>query len=241
MKIGIISDIHGNYDALTTVLDAMKSAGVDMILNAGDNVGYSPFPDECVQLLQDENVAGVMGNYDEAVGFGLASCGCGDSCEAVERIRQASLKWTQDHVCDLTRDYLRGLPHYRTLGTDLGNIVVMHGGLYKINEHIYAQEDDKLADIAKRTRAVLVVMGHTHRPFCRTVGGTVFVNPGSVGKPTDGDPRASYALADLGERIEASLFRCEYPVEHNIRAIGEAGLPEIIGDMLRAGRSDTLA
>ncbi len=241
MKIGIISDIHSNYDALMAVIAALKSADVDLIVNAGDNVGYSAFPDECIGLLEDEDIAGVMGNYDEAVGFGLASCGCGKTCETVEQIRQAALKWTQDHVSDATRDYLRGLPHYRLVGTDSGNIMVMHGGLYKINEHVFEHDDEKLADIAKRSRAKLVVTGHTHLPFSRTVDGTLFVNPGSVGKPVDNDPRASYAVAHLGDSVQANLFRIEYPVEHNIRALGEAGLPAIIGDMLRAGRSDTLA
>jgi putative phosphoesterase len=241
MKIGIISDVHANYDALCAVFDELKRAGVNMVLNAGDNVGYSPFPDECVRLLKDELVQGVRGNYDEAVGFGLASCGCGDCCDAVERIRQASLRWTQGHVSDETLKYLRELPDYRLIGTDAGKILVMHGGLDLINEHIDAEDDERLQDIARRTGAVLVVMGHTHRAFQRAVGSTVFVNPGSVGKPTDGDPRASYAVVDVNGQISVSLCRVEYPVDHNVRALMEAGLPAAIGDMLRDGRGDTLA
>lgn len=241
MKIGIISDIHGNYDALCAVFGELKRADVELVLNAGDNVGYSPFPDECVRLLKDELVQGVRGNYDEAVGFGLASCGCGDCCDAVERIRQASLQWTQGHVSDETLEYLRELPDYRLIGTDAGKIMVMHGGLDKINDHIDAEDDDRFMDIARRTDAALVVMGHTHRAFHRTMGGTVFVNPGSVGKPTDGDPRASYAIADMDGQILVSLCRIEYPIDHNVRALMEAGLPAAIGDMLREGRGDTLA
>ena len=241
MKIGIISDVHGNYDALSIVLDAVKKEGVDLIVNAGDNVGYSPFPDECIRLLKDADVVGVMGNYDEAVGFGLVSCGCGECSIDVERIRQASLKWTQGHIGEKTREYLRGLPHYRLIGTDFGKIVIMHGGLDRINEPVYPQDEEKLADISKCTGAALVVLGHTHRPFFRAVDSTVFVNPGSVGKPSDGDPRASYATADLNDHIRVNLYRIEYPVEHNVRAISEAGMPEAIGTMIKEGKGDSLA
>lgn len=240
MKIGIISDIHGNYDALTVVIEEMKSAGVDLIVNAGDNVGYSPFPDECVRLLKRENIAGVMGNYDEAVGFKLSSCGCGNACEALEVIQQASLKWTQDCVSDDTREYLCGLPRNLQIETDFGNILIMHGHMYK-KEYIFEYNEKKFAEIARCSRAPLIIMGHTHLPSCMTVDGTVFVNSGSVGKPVDNDPRASYAIAEMGEQIQVDLFRTEYPVEQNIKALEEAGLPGIIGEWLREGRSGFIA
>ncbi|HMK46074.1 MAG TPA: metallophosphoesterase family protein [Methanocella sp.] len=241
MKIGIISDIHGNYDALSTVLDVLKKENVDLIVNAGDNVGYSPFPDECVRMLKDASVEGVRGNYDEAVGYDRESCGCGDCCETVEQIRRASLKWTQGQVSEETREYLRALPHYRMIGTGNGKILIMHGGLDKINELISPDDEDKLMEISIRTDARLIVLGHTHQAFSRTVNGTMFVNPGSVGKPVDGDPRASYAVANMGNGVNVRLSRTVYPVEHNIRALEEAGLPRAIGDMLRKGRSDSLA
>lgn len=236
MKIGIISDIHGNYDALTIVNEELKNAGVDLIVNAGDNVGYSPFPDECVRLLKRENIAGVMGNYDESVGFRLSSCGCGNACEALEGIQQASLRWTQDRVSDDTREYLCGLPRNLQVETDFGNIMIMHGHLYK-KEYFFEYDDRKLAEISRSSRAPLIIMGHTHQPSSRIVDGTVFVNPGSVGKPVDNDPRASYAIAEMGEQIQVALFRTEYPVEQNIKALEEAGLPGIIGKWLREGRS----
>lgn len=242
MKIGIISDIHSNYDALSAVIKALKGAGVDMIVNAGDNVGYSPYPDECIRLLRDENVLGVMGNYDEAVGYGLGSCGCGECSIEVEKLRQTSLRWTRQNMSEETREYLRELPQYRMIGTDAGKVVVMHGGLNEINEHVYPEDDEKLADISRRTGATLVVLGHTHRAFLRAVGNTIFVNPGSVGKPVPGNTRASYAIADLGDRVDASLFQIEYPLERTIRAIEEAGLPELFGEMPRTEeKGDSLA
>lgn len=238
MKIGIISDIHSNYEALAAVMDAIREDGVEMIVNAGDNVGYSPFPDQCIRLLQDAHVEGVMGNYDEAVGYDKVSCGCGECCDALEAIRQASLKWTQGHVSGETREYLRSLPHYRMLGADFGKVLIAHGGLDAVSEHVYPENEEKLLDISERTGAALVVLGHTHRAFYRTVNDTVFVNPGSVGKPVDGDPRASYAVADINGETVVKLVRIRYPVERNISALVAAGLPEAIGDMLRHGREN---
>jgi predicted phosphodiesterase len=95
MKIGIISDIHSNYEALFTVLNALKAESVDRTLNADDNVGYSAFPDEYIRLLNDANVEGVMGNYDKAIGHNLTSCGRGKCCEALKAVSKASLDWTQ--------------------------------------------------------------------------------------------------------------------------------------------------
>ena len=77
MKLGIIPDVHGNYEALKAVLIELKREGVNRIINAGDNVRYSAFPDECIELFKDEGIEGVMGNYDEAVAFSKHVFECG--------------------------------------------------------------------------------------------------------------------------------------------------------------------
>ena len=238
MKIGIISDVHSNRDALLAVMAALKREGVERIVNAGDNVGYSAFPDECVELLQSHGVDSVAGNYDYAVGFGLPDCGCGPACGELERVRQASLAWTKAHTSAEVKQYLSGLPELLMFGTDAGKVVVMHGGLDAINQHVDGSAAS-LNEIASRTEAGIVIMGHTHRPFVKTVGGTVFVNPGSVGKPCDGDPRASYGVIEISYKIRARIERIEYPVERNVTALIDAGLPGEIGRMLLHG-SETI-
>jgi putative phosphoesterase len=238
MKIGVISDVHGNLYALQAVLGAMEREGVERIVNAGDDVGYSAFPGECVELIQRHGIDSVAGNYDHAVGFDLPDCGCGAACDAIDGIRQASLAWTKAHTSAEVKRYLSGLPELLTFETDAGKAVVMHGGLDAINQHVDGNAAS-LNEIASRTGALIVIMGHTHRPFVKTVGGTVFVNPGSVGKPCDGDPRASYGIIEISSKVRARIERIQYPVERNVTALIDAGLPGEIGRMLLYG-SETI-
>ena len=235
MKIGIISDVHSNMYALQAVLGALKREGVERIVNAGDDVGYSAFPNECVELLQRHGVDSVAGNYDHAVGLDLPDCGCGPACGELKRVRQASLAWTKAHTSAEAKQYLSELPEQLMFGTDAGKAMVMHGGLDALNQQVEGSAAS-LNEIASRTEAGIVIMGHTHRPFVKTIGGTVFVNPGSVGKPCDGDPRASYGVIDISGKIRARIERIEYPVERNITALIDAGLPGEIGPMLLHGR-----
>lgn len=241
MKLGIISDIHGNREALTAVLRGLKSEGVDRIINAGDCVGYSAFSNECVEILKSEGIEGVMGNYDEAVAFRKPVCGCGYKDEEVARIGRISLAWTQENVNSKTKEYLAGLPKYLSFQTPSGKVFVMHGGLEDPTQWITENDADLLGDIALKTEAGLVIMGHIHRPFEKKIAGAVFLNPGSVGRPFDGDPRASFAIVEAGGAFQIRLERVEYDVENNIRALIHAGLPHQIGDMLRNGRDSHIA
>ncbi|HDO36885.1 MAG TPA: metallophosphoesterase [Nitrospirae bacterium] len=241
MKIGIISDIHGNREALRAVLRELAGEGVDKILNAGDNAGYSAFPDECIALLRQEGVEGVMGNYDEAVCFKKPVCGCDYKDEGVAGIGFNSLKWTQENVSKATREYLSGLPKCIELVTKTGKVLVIHGGLEMLNQRIEEDDTVSLEEISSGTGARLVIMGHTHRPFVREICGTVFVNPGSVGRPFDGDPRACFGIIDISERINVLIKRVEYDIERNIRELIAAGLPPEIGIMLRNGRDTHIA
>ena len=93
-----------------------------------------------------------------------------------------------------------------------------------------------MEDIAGRTGSEIIVMGHTHTPFFKKISGKIFVNPGSVGRPIDNDPRASYGLLKINGDIQIELRRTVYDVEDNIRALFAAGLPAEIGIALRNGR-----
>jgi putative phosphoesterase len=237
MKIGLISDIHGNYAALEQVIRELKSEGVDIIMNAGDNAGYSSGHEDCVKMLIDENIPGCMGNYDEAVGFDRPICGCGESDdEALMKMRAASLKWARENASPKTKKYLSLLPQKLEIAVGNTRILAIHGGLDTLNEMIGKDEDDKMEVIAGRNSAEIVVMGHTHTPFFKKISGKIFVNPGSVGRPIDNDPRASYGLVKINGDIQVELRRTAYDVEGNIRALTAAGLPAEIGVALRNGR-----
>jgi len=241
MRIGIISDVHSNYEALKAVLMELNREGVDRIINAGDNVGYSVFPNECIELCKMEGIEGVMGNYDEAVAFGKPICGCGYKDEEVARIGHSSLIWTQENVNDKAKEYLSGLPKHLEFESPVGKVFAMHGGLENLTQWITENDTDLLMDVTLKTGARLVILGHTHKPFVKEIDGTVFVNPGAVGRPFDGDPRASFAIVEITDSFNIRLKRLEYDVEKNIQALINAGLPHEIGIMLRKGRDTHIA
>lgn len=241
MRIGIISDVHSNYEALKTVLKELNREVVDRIINTGDNVGYSAYPNECIELFKIEGIDGVMGNYDEAVAFGRPVCGCGYKDTEVAHIGHLSLTWTQENVSDKTKEYLAGLPKHLEFESPIGKVFALHGGLEDLTQWITEKDTDLLKDIALKTEARLVIMGHTHKPFVKKIEGTTFVNPGAVGRPFDGDPRASFAIVEITDTFNIQIKRTEYDVEKNIHALINAGLPHEIGIMLRKGRDTHIA
>lgn len=238
MKIGVISDIHSNLFALQKVISEIKKHDVSIIINSGDNVGYSVFPDECIQILRDERIYSVMGNYDDAVANDRPVCGCGYGDTNTQRIRLASLKWTQANINEKNKFFLKHLPKIFQMESGGENILAIHGGLEDLNEFIYKHDNEKLNKITQTTNADIIIMGHTHKSFILNLSGRLFVNPGSVGKPEDGNPESSYAVVDL-EDFKADIYRTSYDVERNIEYIKKAGLPEEIIENLRTGISFT--
>ena len=235
MKIGIIADVHGNFEALKTVMGELAREKVDRLINAGDNIGYSPYPNECIKVLKSDGIYNIMGNYDDSVGNKREDSGCPEGDVESRRLRLASLRWTYFHTDSDYRKYLAALP--KTLRFNLAGKVffAMHGGLGSLCESIQERDTGPLANIADVLVADVVVMGHTHRPFVRHVKGKTFINPGSVGKPADGDPRASYAVVEIGDEVKVDFKRVEYDVEKAARDLESSGLPMEIGNLLRKG------
>lgn len=110
MRFAVISDVHGNLPALTAVLAAIKEQHVDRIVCTGDIVGLGPHPNEIVDLLREEGVEVVMGNYDDAVAFGRISSGVDFLDETAEQVDQAAINWTRRHLTPENLEYLRSLP-----------------------------------------------------------------------------------------------------------------------------------
>ena len=93
-----------------------------------------------------------------------------------------------------------------------------------------------MGEFGERKDAKLVIMGHTHKPFSRRINGTLFIDSGAVGRPFDGDSRASFAIIDIERDIRVTFRRVVYDVEKNIKALVDTGLPPEIGIMLRNGQ-----
>lgn len=248
----ILSDVHGNLEALTAVLADLERQGVALVYNLGDTLGYGPNPVECLDLVRRMSVV-LKGNFDQAVmftpdGFCLAA--------------QQSVLWTQAQLETAQgiaarkqrENFLAGLA-----GSNReGNILYVHGSARNpLNEYVFPEDihnERKMARIGEMFGS-LCFAGHTHIPGvflerekdkwefifpeeCArgfpVAGCKLICNVGAVGQPRDDDERACYALFD-GDRIW--FRRVEYDVEATIRKIyAVPELADFLGDRLRAGR-----
>lgn len=119
-------------------------------------------------------------------------------------------------------------------------LLLVHGSPCKVNEYLFEDRPAATFDrIAQMAGTDVLVYGHTHLPYQKWVGATLFVNDGSVGKAKDGDPRACYALVELGRRSRAELRRVAYDVEAAARAVEDSGLPVEFAAQLRSGGART--
>ena len=201
--LAVFSDVHGNLPALEAILADIERRGGVRTLCLGDLVGYGPSPNEVALLVRDRGIPCLMGNYDQGIGFETGDCGCVYKTDEQRAEGAASLAWTQRVASDEVKAYLRTLEDHFTLQTPGGDILAVHGSPRRINEYLF--EDRPASAMERMAREYpypAILFGHTHVPYARSVGDTVFVNVGSGGRPKDGDWRVCYALVDparLGE------------------------------------------
>jgi putative phosphoesterase len=219
MQVGVISDIHGNRVALEAVLGDMPE--VDALVCAGDVVGYNPWQAECVATVRERGVPTVTGNHDRAVAGETAF---GFNSMAGAGVRHARETLGEDHI-----EWLAGLPAER-LACE-GRVKLVHGHPENPDRYTYPAE---FGPHLPGEEDVLV-MGHTHVQHHEVYDEGVVLNPGSVGQPRDGDPRAAYAVLDL-DSLSVTERRVPYDIDRVVSAVREAGLPERIGTRLRDGR-----
>ncbi|QLG60913.1 metallophosphoesterase family protein [Halorarum salinum] len=242
MKLGVISDVHGNRVALDAVLADLPP--VDGLVCAGDVVGYGPWPGECVAELRERGVPTVQGNHDRAAVVG--------SAPGFNAMGRAGVEYANRVLDADALDWLDGLPEATAVAD--GRVAVVHSHPTVRDRYVYPEEfgPDLLAAAraavgggADRGSAVagdasevdpeVLVLGHTHVQGHERFPEGVAMNPGSVGQPRDGDPRAAYAVLDLdGPSVEER--RVEYDVDAVVDAVEAAGLPERIGTRLYEGR-----
>ena len=225
MRLGVVSDIHGNRIALEAVLDDMPS--VDGLVCAGDVVGYNPWPADCVATVRERGVPTVMGNHDRAVAR--------DTAFRFNAMAKAGVDHARESLDDDALSWLADLPPERVVAD--GRVKLVHGHPEDPDRYTYPEEFSPrmLGD------EDLLVTGHTHVQGHRVFADGVVMNPGSVGQPRDGDRRAGYAVVELtdgagGEAVAVEERRVEYDVDAVVDAVREAGLPERIGTRLYEGR-----
>lgn len=183
MTTAFLSDIHGNFEALSAVLADIDRRQVSNIGCAGDIVGYYPQINECCAALQDRQAVCVMGNHDwymTSGGFCARSRSVNDCLHFQRRIiSPTSLTWLASHPVQAWLD----------------GVHIVHGGWSDpINEYLQPS-----AEYFSQVIGSVFLSGHTHHPMIRRYGDKLYCNPGSVGQPRDGDPRASFAIYQDGE------------------------------------------
>jgi putative phosphoesterase len=220
MRVGIISDIHGNLPALEAVMADIGPRQLDALYCLGDLVGYGAFPNEVTAVVKAAGIPTIMGNYDDGVGFDRDECGCAYRDPDEEARGHRSLMWTRAHTTDANKEFLRGLQANIRIEIDGKRVLLVHGSPRKMNEYLF--EDRALSSfqrIAASSEADIIVFGHTHRPYTKLVDNVLFVNAGSVGKPKDGDWRACYAIMEPAAATPVDFVRLEYDVERAMAAI----------------------
>jgi len=252
MKYALISDIHANLPALEAVLtDIAGRPDVGATYHLGDLVGYAPWPDETVALLERTGIPGVAGNYDSTVATDYKHCGCKYEDPVQEQLSHLSYEWTRAHVSTATKRALAALPFRIDLLPNGGHLagprVVLVHGSPTLNTLYWTEDrsDDfclKMASHAGANAGDVLAFGHTHKPWHREVDGIHFVNTGSVGRPKDGDRRAGYVMLEVGAGpVGVEFVRVGYDVERAARGILESDLPDAFADYLRTGGQPTPA
>jgi predicted phosphodiesterase len=252
MRYALLSDIHANLPALEAVLaDIATRDDVGAVYHLGDLVGYSSSPNEVVERIFADGIAGVAGNYDSTVATNYKHCGCRSESARQEELAHISYEWTRANTSASAKRLLRGIPFridVRPLGGHVAGPTVTLVHATPTNNLVYVTEDrpdsflTKMADAANLRPGDVLAFGHTHKPWHREVKGASggpgvhFVNTGSVGRPKDGNWRAGYVLLDVGDgSVQAECVRVEYDIDRAIAGLESAGLPEDFADFLRTG------
>lgn len=237
MSLAILSDIHANAPALRAVLRDIDRQGVKTIWHLGDVVGYAPFPNEVIAELLRRQALGILGNYDQKVLEFKRKQKTWQ--QQKDPAKYFSFAWTSQNLSSRSRQYLKKLPE--TLSLEFGGkkFLLVHGSPQRNDEALTdTTPDDRFKELAAMTPADVILCGHSHRPFSKKTGTKEFINPGSVGRPFDGDPRAAYATVDLRDGQWVVVHhRVAYPVEENLQKMQEENFPEPLMLSLARGRS----
>lgn len=236
-KIAVVSDIHGNIEAFNRVLEDISDRQIESchIYCLGDLVGYGPRPNEVIETIRNLNIRTVLGNYDEAVGFFLPTCGCSIESESDRIKTRNSLDWTVRNTKDSNKGFLRDFEEQNTLEIEGYHVLMTHASPFSINDYVYEDDLEKQEEIADNLDEDIILFGHTHYPYYKKVNGKLFINPGSVGRPKDGDNRASYCVIEFADSIKVQFVRVSYDIEKMAAEIEQSELLDTFARTLRTG------
>ncbi|MGH2992765.1 MAG: metallophosphoesterase family protein [Solirubrobacterales bacterium] len=244
MRLAIISDIHSNLPALEAVLDAIEGSDAEEVWCLGDVVGYGAQPDECAKLVSERCAVSLVGNHDLAVLDEI-------EVSAFSPSAADAVTWTKANAAPETLEFLRGLKP-----ADESREVALYHASPRDPVWEYVLWLDQAAECIAVQSARVSLIGHSHVALffvepdgdhdargAHAEAGTRLeigeqrwlINPGSVGQPRDGDPRAAWLELDT-ETWSATFHRTPYEIERAAELIAGAGLPEQLGARLYVGQ-----
>lgn len=240
MRVAVISDVHANFHALEAVLEQIDAEQPDAIWCLGDVVGYGPLPNECCDVVRERCDLCLVGNHD-LVALGRISVSDFNDEAA------AAATWTSEVLSAESRAFLEGLEPSATVA----NVDLFHASARDpVWEYVLTEAAAEAT--LELAAAPFVLVGHSHVALALTQlddgvagglapGGTDvrlegrwLLNPGSVGQPRDGDPRAAWLLLDLDEMF-AAFQRVPYSIEQTQNEMRERGLPRMLAARLARG------
>jgi diadenosine tetraphosphatase ApaH/serine/threonine PP2A family protein phosphatase len=247
MRYLVLSDIHANMEAFEAVLAAAAAVPYDRLLVLGDLVGYGADPNAVVERVRALQPHGLIrGNHDK-VGSGI------ESAEGFNAVARSAIRWTYETLTPDNRAWLAALPAGPVTVDDA--VEICHGTPF--DEDAYVFDDLDALRALHSSERPMCLFGHTHvqigyalhadqftlttleldRPLDIAFpnGAKHLLNPGSVGQPRDGDPRAGFAIVDTKQRL-ATIHRIEYPIQRAQARIVAEGLPDVLAQRLALGR-----
>ncbi len=243
MKVAVLSDVHSNRQAFEAVLEAIAASDAAEMWCLGDLVGYGADPNVCVELAREHAAVCLAGNHDMAVTGEIP-------LEDFSHGASLAARWTQQVLARENREFLEGLDPQ---GAE-GGLGLYHASPRDpIWEYVLSALLAELCMTAQQHRVCLIGHSHVALSFTRTdervatgeprrqgdeldlAEAQWLLNPGSVGQPRDGDPRAAWMLLDF-DRWEATYYRTDYDIDGAATAIRDAGLPDSLAERLEYGQ-----
>jgi putative phosphoesterase len=230
MRILLLADIHANWPALR----AAAAEPHDVCLFLGDLVDYAMEPAPCVAWLREHVRHAVRGNHDHGAAQNVVVVGR----TGYKYLTAMTRPLTRERLTESDLRYLSRLPLTRMTTLDNTRFFLVHATPRDPLDEFAPPDVEFWARRLRDVEAEVVCVGHTHQPYVLEVGDKLVINPGSVGLPRDGDPRASYAVI---EDYKVEFKRVEYPYEEAVAAVRESALPtaakDMLADVLRTGAS----
>jgi predicted phosphodiesterase len=242
MKYGFFSDVHANLEALKACIIDFRAEKIDKVFFLGDAVGYGPYPDECVKLINEVASVKLMGNHDYAA-LGLMET------DFFNQYAAESMGWTKSSISRKTIEIMSNFQ----LQHEFNDTLLVHSSPKEPELWHYILDMDDAKEAFNYFKQRICMLGHTHRPYTVYKDNSnevtlsrqaeeillddrrYLVNIGSVGQPRDGDPRSCYLIFDSSKKIVRHK-RVSYNIIATQKDMAKIGLPEYLIERLAVGR-----